>query len=65
MQAAKFNREGLTAVKEGDPKAAAHLFSEGLQLEPDNIALLKNRAWAQAELGNYLAVVSDITAAWY
>ena len=45
------NNRGVVSLREGDAAAALETYRSGLELEPDNVALLTNSARALQELG--------------
>eukprot|EP00930_Biecheleria_cincta_P037908 TRINITY_DN26056_c0_g1_i1.p1 TRINITY_DN26056_c0_g1~~TRINITY_DN26056_c0_g1_i1.p1 ORF type:complete len:597 (-),score=138.86 TRINITY_DN26056_c0_g1_i1:81-1871(-) len=58
---AQLNKKGIGLVKNKDHANAVQIFSQGIELQPDNTKLLLNRANSHKALSNWEEAISDAT----
>ncbi|MBC8100783.1 MAG: tetratricopeptide repeat protein [Armatimonadetes bacterium] len=63
QEVARLLDEGIEAVKQGDYAAAIKLWSQAIELDPNDDKLLVNRATAYSQTGNLAGALADLEAA--
>ena len=59
MSSEEFKQKGNDALKTGDNKSACEFYSKGLEIDPENFAILSNRSAAYLALGDYQKAFED------